>query len=289
MTQALKAMVGFATISMTGAALAAEPQLAWETEGLQAPESAVYDAQRDVIYVSNVDGGPMDKDGKGGVAKVSPDGELVDAAWVTGLNAPKGLALHEGTLYVADIDRLLAIDVENGDLANEFEAAEAQFLNDVTAGQDGRIYVSDMMENAIYRLDGDTFEVWLQDEALEQPNGLLAEEDRIVVGAWGVMTDGFATKTPGHLKAVDLETKEITSLGGGEPVGNLDGVEPDGQGSYLVTDWMSGALYRIDPQQGAEQLLDLAQGSADLEYIEDQQLAVIPMMSDNKLSAYKVE
>ena len=53
---------------------------------------------------------------------------------------------------------------------------------------------------------------------MEAPNGLRAEPDRLLVAAWGVMTDGFATAVPGHLKAVDYETKEITSLGG-EPVG----------------------------------------------------------------------
>jgi sugar lactone lactonase YvrE len=270
-------------------ALAAEPELVWELEGFKQPESAVFDAEREVLYVSNIDGGPMDKDGKGQIAKVAPDGSLVEAEWVTGLDAPKGMALDGGTLYVSDIDRLVAIDVEAGEVAERHQAPDAQFLNDVTADAEGRIYVSDMMDNTIWRLADGSFEVWLKDEALEQPNGLLAEEDRIVVGAWGVMTDGFATKTPGHLKAVDLETKEVSSLGEGEPVGNLDGVEPDGQGNYLVTDWTAGALLRIDPAGGAEQLLDLDQGSADLEYIADQQLAIVPMMNDDKLVAYRIE
>jgi len=270
-------------------ASAAEPELAWQLDGLKQPESAVFDAKREVLYVSNVDGGPMDQDGKGQIAKVSPDGALIDAEWVTGLDAPKGMALHGDTLYVSDIDRLVAIDVEAGEVAKSHQAADAQFLNDVTVDAEGRVYVSDMMDNTIYRLAGDDFEAWLRDEALEQPNGLLAEEDRIVVGAWGVMTDGFATKTPGHLKSVDLQTKVVTSLGEGTPIGNLDGVEPDGRGSYLVTDWMAGRLLRIDPAGGVEELLDLEQGSADLEYIAERQLAIVPMMNNDKLVAYRIE
>jgi sugar lactone lactonase YvrE len=192
-------------------------------------------------------------------------------------------------LYVADIDRLIAIDVEEGAIAETYEAQGAQFLNDVTADDQGRVYVSDMMANAIWRLDGDQFELWVEDEALEQPNGLLAEDDRIVVGSWGVMTDGFATQIPGHLKTVDLESGEVASLGDGTPVGNLDGVEPDGDGGYLVTDWMAGALLRIDPEGKFEQLLDLNQGSANHTWLEDQRLVVIPMMSDGQLLAYRIE
>jgi sugar lactone lactonase YvrE len=272
-----------------GSGSAAEPTLAWQTEGLQQPESVVFDAEREVFYVSNVAGEPMDRNGEGHISRVGPEGELLEAAWVSGLDAPKGLALHDGVLYVADIDRLIAIDVEEGAIAETYEAQGAQFLNDVTADDQGRVYVSDMMANAIWRLDGDQFELWVEDEALEQPNGLLAEEDRIVVGSWGVMTDGFATQIPGHLKTVDLESGEVASLGDGTPVGNLDGVEPDGQGGYLVTDWMAGALLRIDPEGKFEQLLDLNQGSADHTWLEDQRLAVIPMMSDGQLLAYRIE
>ena len=272
-----------------GSGSAAEPTLAWQTEGLQQPESVVFDAEREVFYVSNVAGEPMDRNGEGHISRVGPEGELLEAAWVSGLDAPKGLALHDDVLYVADIDRLIAIDVEEGEIAETYEAQGAQFLNDVTADDQGRVYVSDMMANAIWRLDGDQFELWVEDEALEQPNGLLAEEDRIVVGSWGVMTDGFATQIPGHLKTVDLESGEVAGLGDGTPVGNLDGVEPDGDGGYLVTDWMAGALLRIDPEGKFEQLLDLNQGSADHTWLEDQRLAVIPMMSDGQLLAYRIE
>jgi sugar lactone lactonase YvrE len=289
-TNRTAALVGGLTLGLAaGAASAEELSLVWQTDGLQQPESAVFDTEREVFYVSNVAGGPMDRNGEGHISRVGPEGELLEADWVTGLDAPKGLALAEGMLYVADIDRLVAIDVEEGAIAQTYEAQGAEFLNDVTADDQGRIYVSDMMANTIWRLDGDQFEVWVEDEALEQPNGLLAESDRIVVGSWGVMTDGFETETPGHLKVVDLETGEVQSLGDGTPVGNLDGVEPDGQGGYLVTDWMAGALLRIDESGKFEQLLDLNQGSADHTVLEDQRLVVIPMMNDDQLLAYRLD
>ena len=268
---------------------AAEPQKVWEATGLKNPESAVYDSGAGVIYVSDVAGEPNAKDGTGFIAKLSPEGKLTDADWVSGLNAPKGMALVDGKLYVADIDQLAVVDVATGEITDRYDAPGAKFLNDVAAASDGRVFVSDMVTNTIWSLDGEKFEIWLQDAASENPNGLYAEDGRLVVASWGVMAENFSTEVPGHMKIVDLATKEIKPLGSTEPAGNLDGVEPDGKGGYLVTDWMSGGLLRISSDGKAEMLLDLDQGSADLEVIEDQNLAVIPIMSKGSVMAYKVE
>jgi sugar lactone lactonase YvrE len=274
---------------LAAGALAAEPQQIWQTKGLDGPESAVFDPGQDVFYVSNVNGDASAADGNGYIAKLSPNGEILDKQWVTGLNAPKGLALHDGKLYVADIDELAVIDTASGKIIARHEAPGATFLNDVTAAEDGRVFVSDMMQNQIWQLEGDQFEKWLEDPALENPNGLLAEPDRLVVGAWGKPKEDFSTDVPGHLKAVDYQTKEITSIGPGDPIGNLDGVEPDGQGGYLVTDWFSGGLYDVGADGKAKMLMDLNQGSADHEVVQDQHLVVIPMMMGGTVDAYKLE
>jgi sugar lactone lactonase YvrE len=270
-------------------ALAAEFEQAWQATGLDGPESAVVDPGAGVLYVSNVNGEANAPDGNGYISKLFLQGEVQEKEWVTGLNAPKGLALHDGNLYVSDIDELVVIDTANGEITARHEAPGATFLNDVTAHEDGRVFVSDMMQNQIWTLEGDQFEMWLQDEALEHPNGLLAEQDRLVVGAWGKPKEDFSTEVPGHLKAVDYESKEITSIGPGDPIGNLDGVEPDGQGGYLVTDWFSGGLYQISGDGKAEMLMDLNQGSADHEFVESESLAVIPMMMDGTVDAYKIQ
>jgi sugar lactone lactonase YvrE len=270
-------------------ALAAEPEQAWQATGLDGPESAVVDPGASVLYVSNVNGEANAADGNGYISKLSLQGEVQEKEWVTGLNAPKGLALHDGNLYVSDIDELVVIDTANGEITTRHPAPGATFLNDVTAHADGRVFVSDMMQNQIWKLEGDQFEMWLQDDALENPNGLLAEQDRLVVGAWGKPKEDFSTDVPGHLKAVDYDSKQITSIGPGEPIGNLDGVEPDGQGGYLVTDWFSGGLYQISGDGKAEMLMDLNQGSADHEFVESESLAVIPMMMDGTVDAYKIQ
>ncbi|MDZ7735234.1 MAG: hypothetical protein U5P41_03130 [Gammaproteobacteria bacterium] len=262
-------------------------QLIWETSGFKNPESVVYDSKREVLYVSNVNGGPDEKNGSGSISVVSLEGEIHILDWVTGLNAPKGLAIVGDNLYVADIDTLVVIDIPRRTIMDRYTVDDAEFLNDVAAAGDGTVYVSDMVLNRIHRLRHGLFEVWLESKELENPNGLLVQGERLVVGAWGVMTDGFETETPGHLKAVSLADKSVSSIGPGEPVGNLDGVEADLDGDFYVTDWMAGKLLHIAPDGSVDELLSLNQGSADLEYIQEMDLILIPMMNDNTLLAYR--
>jgi sugar lactone lactonase YvrE len=261
----------------------------WETGGFKNPESAFFDAEAGAVYVSNVNGEGTAKDGNGFISKVSPDGKVVAMDWVTGLDAPKGLAKVGGKLYVSDIDRLAEIDIASGTVVKRYDAKDAKFLNDVAADAAGNVYVSDMATNTIWRLSGETFEVFLADAKLEGPNGLLVEGDTLLVGAWGVMTDGFATKVPGHLKAVSIKDKTITSRGDGAPTGNLDGLEPFGDGTYLVTDWMAGNVLSMTADGKALELTNLGQGTADLGFDPKTQTAFIPQMKTGVLYGFKVE
>ena len=268
--------------------IGAKLELAWETSGFNNPESVVYHEPTDTLFVSSINGSPVEKDGNGYISKVLLDGTMQSIQWIVGLNAPKGLAIYKDSLYVSDIDTLVEIDIPSGTIINRYKVDDAKFLNDVTASEKGEIFVSDMVLNRIHRLSNDQFDLWLESPELENPNGLHAEEDSIILGAWGVMTDGFATEIPGHLKSISLKDKTITSLGGA-PIGNLDGVESDGKDGYFVTDWMAGKLFQINTSGEATLLLELEQGMADHEVLLEHNLILIPMMKNDKLLAYKIK
>ena len=267
----------------------AEPVEVWRVRGLSNPESVLFDPSANILYVSNIAGGPMDKDGKGFISRLSTDGKIEALEWVKGLDAPTGLALAGNRLYVADIDQLVAIDTATGAVAKRWPAAGAKFLNDVVADANGRVFVSDMVTNQIWQLDGDQFAVWLEDAKLENPNGLRIDGGKLIVASWGVMAPDFSTKIPGHLLAVDLAGKEIAHLGDPKPVGNLDGLEPDGAGGWYISDWMSGGLFHAGPDGRAEQVLDLPQGSADIGIMPTDRVVLVPMMNEGEVVAYRVE
>src|SRR5678816_248701 len=90
----------------------------WEsTNQLKSPESVAYDYNKSILYVSNIDGKPDDKDHKGFISRLSStNGSIIDLNWVTNLNAPKGIDLDNSTgkLYVSDISELVEIDSSNG-------------------------------------------------------------------------------------------------------------------------------------------------------------------------------
>ena len=58
-------MTAGAAVVLLVAAHAALAEEAWTASGLEAPESALYDASRDILYVSNIAGEPDAKDGNG--------------------------------------------------------------------------------------------------------------------------------------------------------------------------------------------------------------------------------
>ncbi len=79
----------------------------WETPAnLKNPESVAYASKQNILFVSNMNGDPDKKDQNGFISKVSPsNGSIIELKWITGLNAPKGIAISNDNskLYVSDI------------------------------------------------------------------------------------------------------------------------------------------------------------------------------------------
>jgi DNA-binding beta-propeller fold protein YncE len=271
----------------------------WETPGgLKNPESVAYAPKQNVLFVSNVDGKPDQKDQKGFISKVSPsNGSIIELNWITGLNAPKGIAIYNNSkLYVSDITDLVEIDIASGKIIKRFNAPGSAFLNDVASDNQGNIYVSDTITNTIYKLDTNvkyniSLQVWLKSPELNGPNGLHVDnnKNRLIVASLGDMS-----KPGAGIEIVDLKNKAIHSLGKAgttSPFGGLDGIESDANEThYYVTDNPAGKVYTVNADgTGYGILVDLhTQGAADLGFIPSQSTIIIPLMQDNKLVAYKL-
>jgi DNA-binding beta-propeller fold protein YncE len=272
--------------------LAAQPALAagnWTAKGFETPESVLLDREGGRLFVSNVVGAMDAKDGNGYIAVIGLDGKTVTPRFSAGMDGPKGMVLTGGRLYVSDIDKLHAIDPATGALLQTWPATGAGFLNDLAT--DGtRVFVSDMAMDRIYALEDDKLSVWLEDEALEHPNGLEVADGKLYVAAWGRgLREDATTEEPGRLLAVDLASKAIAPLGAGAPVGNLDGLRPDGAGGWFVTDFIAGGVFHYDAEGEARQILELPPGSADLEFLADERVVLIPMTMAGEVVARKID
>ncbi|GAA4419858.1 ATP/GTP-binding protein [Nibrella viscosa] len=255
---------------------------AWETDTtLRVPESVLYDEKGKVLYVANINGKADELDGNGFISKVSLDGKIENLRWTSGLNAPKGMGIHDGKLYVTDVYRLVVINLANGQAEKTFDAVgKGAFLNDVTVAKDGTVYVSDNRNDKIYRLKDNMWEVWMEGEQLNRPNGLLAvDKNRMMVGSTKI----------GALRSLDLNTKTMMTIADG--MGNTDGIVTDGKGNFFVSDW-AGQIFHITADGQKLQLLDTREqkiNSADMEYVRSKKLLVVPTFLGNKLIAYRVE
>src|SRR5262245_58237759 len=177
------------------------------TQGIVTPESAYVDAASGFLFVSSVEGQPNEKDGKGHISKATLDGKVVAANWVSGLNAPKGLRSYRGTLWTADIDEVVGIDIASGKISSRIKVPGAQFLNDVATGPDGTVYVSDMMLSRIYAVKDGKVSTFADGPDLEWPNGLLVDGNRLIVAGWGKPEADFSQKFPAEFSRSILQQK----------------------------------------------------------------------------------
>ncbi len=270
------------TICMMVTVLAGAGELklekAWETDSvLTTVESVNWDAMRGVLYASCISGYPTDKNGKGFIAKLKPDGTILELNWVTGLNAPKGAAIVGATLYVTDVDVLVAIDIPSGDIIGRYPAEGATFLNDVAAGPDGAVYVSEYADiSAVYRFDGKKMAIWFKDERIPRPNGLVAEADGLLVGSGD----------NGNIVKVAYADKTVTMLDRSRF--GVDGLIPY-EGGFITSDWSGHVIFLKDRK--VDILIDSTAekvNAADLGYIPGSKLVLVPTFFDNRVVAYKL-
>lgn len=259
----------------------------WQsTAGLLAPESAYYEPKSGFIFVSNINGEGTAKDGNGFIQKFTVDGKVLEAKWVGGLNAPKGMRAHNGTLWVADIDELVAVTIDSAKIEKRIPIAGAKFLNDIAIAPDGRLFVSDMVTGKIHELNGDTVSVFVEGSKTELPNGLLINGNKLVVAGWGRgLNADFSTKTMGNLATFDLKTKRRNTITK-KPLGNLDGLELMDDGDYLVSDWVASKIYRVSPKGKVELHSAGYKNCADIGYVPGRNLMLVPQMNGNSVSAY---
>ncbi|MER9346221.1 ATP/GTP-binding protein [Mesorhizobium sp. M0227] len=281
-TSAFLAVIGIA------AAPAAEAGELWRATGLEQPESALFDAASNRLIVSNIVGNPGDADGNGYLSVLSVDGRTVTRHWTDGMDAPKGMAIAGGKLYVADITKVRVVDLASGKLVASITVPNAVFLNDMTSDQSGKVYVTDMLADAIYRIDSDRPELFVRDPMLASPNGVFADGDRLIIASWGKdIKSDFSTAEPGGLLSVDIASKVVSPLPGAQKFADLDGVIAVGDTIY-ATAYMTGTLYRYQAGGAPEALAHFKPGSADIG-TDGKSILYVPLMNEGEVAALKLD
>jgi len=242
----------------------------WESDSLYLkPESALYDASKKILYISNINGEYLAKDGNGFISKMKTNGEITALKWVDGLDNPQGMGLHKKKLFVADINRVVQINTDTAKIEKVYKVDSAKFFNDIAADANGDIYVSDCFGNKIYKISDGKIKVWLESDFLSKPNGLLCAKDELVV----LNMEG---KTAYAINKSNRESRQIFS-----GIDNLDGIVGNGRNGYIVSGAWQGQLFDIDSDGTKRLLLDLGKEkiiTADIEYIAEDKLLIVPTL-----------
>jgi WD40 repeat protein len=253
-------------------------ELLWESDTLlRTPESVLIDRERNILYVSNVNLNPWEKDGNGFISKMDMDGNITNLKWIEGLHGPKGMGISGNSLFIADINTLVEANIETGQIINTIELEGKPDLNDITVSENGTVFVSGSTSNTIYELKNGALEEYFKGGE-ERFNGLFWEKERMLL-----ITSGSS-----QFKEINHNTKEAKIIA--ENMGHGDAIAPVGDGGYLCTSW-AGKIFYVSANGETTVLLDsegLAENAADLDYSIQNKILYVPTFFKNQVKAYKL-
>ena len=247
----------------------------WETDTvLKVPESVLFHPESNSLFVSNIDGKPAEKDSKGSIARLSMDGKKINNDWAVNLSAPKGMGIYNNTLFVADVDDVVEIDLKSGKVGQRISVAGAKFLNDVTIDKNGVLYVSDSGTGNVHRVENGKVSTYLDKQ--NGVNGLLAVDDNLYL------------LVKGELWKSD-KNKSLTKIAKGMDE-STDGIEQTSTKDFVVSCW-SGVIYHVKADGQTEELLDTRpqkMNTADIGFDAKTNIIYVPTFFGNKIVAYQL-
>lgn len=249
-------------------------------------ESVVTDGH--FIYVADIgkELNPNPKDGDGKIFKLNKKGQILDSTFVKEkLNAPKGLAIDNGILFLNDIDRLVAIDLKTGTKVYEIDfSKDSSFLNDVAVWDSSTLYVSATDKSKLFKvnLDDKSYSEIKIDHPIYGINGLFCykKANRLYINGFG--TDNKPNGVVGYLNLKDNTFTKLT-----EAEGYFDGISIANDVLY-VSNWVSfekkGILFSIQLYNNRLNVIKLPKpiaGPADFIIFKDQ--LIVPGLMNGEL------
>jgi hypothetical protein len=193
---------------------------------------------------------------------------------ITGLNAPKGLGIYGGDLYVADMNEVVVIDVAKGVIKKRIPVDGAIGLNDITISDKGIVYVSDSKTAKIWRIEANNPVLYM--ENMQGINGLKAVKEDLIIASGKTFLKADAQKKLTNIAEIP------------QPV---DGIEPVDNGDFIVSSW-SGYIYYVYANGKVETLLDTHEqkkNTADIGYDPVKKMVYVPTFFAKTVSAYQLK
>ena len=224
--------------------------------------------------MSLIDGDSGKADGKGGIAILGADGKIINKNWVTGLNAPKGMGVFKGKLYVADISEVVVIELKTGKIINKIPIEGTIFLNDIAIDAKGGVFVSDTRLGNVYKIEKNKATLYL--DKMTSANGLKVVGDDLYM-----LSGPTLVKADGNKKITTI-AKDLASGG--------DGIELIDAKTFLVSCWV-GLIYEVKMDGTVTKLIDSREekiNTADIGYNASKKILYVPTFLKNSVVAYQL-
>ena len=193
------------------------------------PESVIYDSLYKRYLVSNTSGQR--------IVQRDLSGNVTDFVIVG--SSCHGLGILDSVVYVANGSRVRGYKLSDASLVMNLQLTGATFLNGMTIGDNGIIYVSDFTNRRIYKVDPESQTFWIYiANTTNTPNGLHfdAPRNRILVCCWG-------TNAP--VRSINLADSSITTLVN-TGYNNCDGITIDRADNVYISAWSIQSVIKYD-------------------------------------------
>ncbi|NML21782.1 hypothetical protein HHL16_12900 [Pseudoflavitalea sp. G-6-1-2] len=279
-------------VAFLACAFAVSFAAAQQSNGLANPESIISDGK--FLYVTNIGKKlePVAKDGDGSISKLSLNGDIIEANITKEiLNAPKGTAIIKGVLYVADIDRIVGIELSTGNKVKEIDLAKqnVSFANDLEVKNDHTLFLSETVPGSIIEVDLNT-EAVTTIANVKGANGICYDAKRKKLYTCSFVFEDLKAGVLGVITWSDNKPvyEAIGAIGGA-----FDGLALLNDHTLLVSEWSAmdhaaGSLWKIDLQNSFSSKIELPAigGPADFYFDAKQKKVFIPALLEGKMFTY---
>lgn len=260
--------------------------------GFQHVESVASDGKS--LYAADIgkELTPTTKDGDGQIVKMDKKGTIIDKAFSKEkLNAPKGLAINKGVLYLTDIDRIVAIDLVTGSQLFEINLSkESSFLNDIAIWNNTTLFVSATDKNKLFKinLSDKTYTEIVTDIAIGGINGLFCyrKANQLYVNGFG--TNNQPNGIIGYINLKDNTFTRLTAL-----EGYFDGLFISKDVLY-ASNWVSfeksGSITAISLfNNRSRKLKSIAPIAGPADFVIQNDQLIIPSMLEGEIHFIKLD
>ena len=283
----------------SGAAPSADSPVRLATVGgFAIPESARWDPEQGVWFVSNINVGPL-KDGNGFISRLSADGRVDSLRFIESgrngitLHAPRGMALVGDTLWVADIDAVRGFHRRTGHplAAVDLGSLGALLLNDIAPAPDGTLYVTDtgvQFDSAgnrqhtgpdrVFRIRAGRPSVALEGDWLGQPNGVTWDP----IGKRLLLAPVAGDSTVQQWTEDQMRPEPIA-----RGLGRYDGVEVLPDGRILVAVWNDSTISELVGNR-LRPMIRGVPAPADIGVDPERGVVAIPVLRDDRVELWRL-